>query len=154
MISIPTPGAVAPSITLPTTVHHAADNDASPDGWLESLLSSAKKALPAQLALASPRPTASPDPLIVPRILLNRQAPQTCGYVNANICVSLVSSTSRRGQLTNRSLTYHMLRRFDMRVKHYQLGPLLLRRCPGLHHTDHLPRLYGRGWKLRFNLPV
>ena len=96
MISIPTPGAVAPSITLPTTVHHAVNNDASLKGWLESLLSGAKKALPAQLALASPRPTASPDPLIVPRILLNRQAAQTCGYVNANICMSPVSSTSGR----------------------------------------------------------
>ena len=149
-----TPAAVAPSISLPTTVQHAPSNDASPNGWLASLLSIAHKALPAQLALASPKPTAPPHPVIVSRILLNRQAAPTCGYVDADICVSPVPFAWRRCQLTDGSLACHVLRRFDMRVKYHQLGPLLLRRCPELYHTDHLPQLYSRDCKLRFQLPV
>ena len=83
-----TPAAVAPSIPQPT-VQHAVNRDASPNGWLGSLLSIANKALAPELALASPTPTAPPHTLIISRILLGRQSQQTCGYIDANICVSL-----------------------------------------------------------------
>lgn len=154
MTDILTESVVAPSILKPTVQHTDNSHASSNNCWLGSLLSIANKALAPQLALASPRPTAPPHPLIVSRILLNRQTAQTCGYINADVCMFLYPSCLKEMPLTNRSLTCHVLPRLHMRVKYNQFGPLLLRRCTKLHHTDHLPRLDSRVCKLRSGLPI
>ena len=154
MIDILTKPAVAPSISKPTVQHTVNSHESSNNGWLGPFLSIANKALAPQLALASPRPTAPPHPLIVSRILLNRQAAQTCGYINADICMFPYPSCLKEMPLTGRSLTCRVLGRLHMRVEYNQFGPLLLRRCTKLYNTDHLPRLDSRVCKLRSGLPI